>query len=274
MESVVVPTRPAPVSTPTPETHALGETIAALAARIHAATYELLVMLREFDAREGWNTGFLSCAHWLHWRTGFDLGACREKVRVARALAALPLVSGEMQRGRLSYAKVRAMTRVATPESEQALLDLALAGTSAQVERFVRAWRRVDRVEAARQADARHLSRELSTWVDDDGMVVIRARLAPEVGAVVQRALQAASDRLFREASSAEEVQVLTDEVTPRQRRADALVRLAEAALAGDLEAGAAGDRYQVVVHIDHTVTDGRASWMSTTDRTRVRRPQ
>ena len=65
MESVVVPTRPTPVSTPTPQTHALGETIAALAARIHAATYDLLVLLREFDTREGWNNGFLSCAHWL-----------------------------------------------------------------------------------------------------------------------------------------------------------------------------------------------------------------
>ncbi len=193
------------------------------------------------------------------WRTSFDLGACREKVRVARALAALPLVSAEMQRGRLSYAKVRAITRVATPKSEQGLLDLALAGTSAQVERCVRAWRRVDRVEAAWQADTCHLSRELSTWVDDDGMVVIRARLAPEAGTVVQRALQAASDRLFREAYGAEEVRALTDEETPRQRRADALVRLAEAALAGDLEAGASGDRYQVVVHLDHTVADGRA---------------
>src|SRR6185436_13992453 len=55
----------------------LGEAIADLAARIHAATYELLVMLREFDACSGWSNGFLSCAHWLHWRTGIDLGAAR-----------------------------------------------------------------------------------------------------------------------------------------------------------------------------------------------------
>ena len=128
------------------DTDALGETIAALAARLHAATYELLVLLAEFDARTGWNNGFLSCAHWLHWRTGIDLGAAREKVRVARALPALPLVSARMQRGQLSYAKVRALTRVATPENEQALVDFALAGTAAHVERFVRAWRRVDRV--------------------------------------------------------------------------------------------------------------------------------
>ena len=70
-----------------------------MAARIHAATYELLVLLREFDQRTGWNNGFVSCAHWLHWRTGIALGAAREKVRVAHALAALPLVSATMQRG-------------------------------------------------------------------------------------------------------------------------------------------------------------------------------
>ena len=184
-------------------TDGLGEVIAELAARLHAATYELLVLLREFDERAGWNNGFLSCAHWLHWRTGIDLGAAREKVRVAKALTTLPRVSAAMHRGAISYAKVRALTRVATPQNETALLDFALAGTAAHVERFVRAWRRVDRVEAAREAEVRHLRRELSTWVDDEGMVVIRGRLTPEIGAVVQRALEAAADRLFREATGA-----------------------------------------------------------------------
>ena len=78
-----------------------------------------------------------------------------------------------------------------------------MAGTAAHVERFVRAWRRVDRVQEARETEVRHLRRELSTWVDDDGMVVIRGRLTPELGAVVQRALEAAADRLFREAAGA-----------------------------------------------------------------------
>src|SRR5688572_33211929 len=96
----------------------LGDAIATLAARLHAATYELLVLLREFDACAGWNNGCLSCAHWLHWRTGIDLGAAREKVRVARALAILPRISAAMQRGALSYAKVRALTRIATPANE------------------------------------------------------------------------------------------------------------------------------------------------------------
>jgi hypothetical protein len=158
----------------TRDTEKLGEAIAQLAARIHAATYELLVLLRQFDDAAGWNCGFLSCAHWLHWRTGIALSAAREKVRVARALAVLPLIGGAMQRGALSYAKVRAITRVATPENEMKLLDAAHCATAAQVERLVRAWRHVDRIAAAQETAVRHQQRHLETWVDDDGMMVIR----------------------------------------------------------------------------------------------------
>ena len=175
-------------------------------------------------------------------------GAAREKVRVAHALAALPRLSATMQRGAISYAKVRALTRVATPDNEAALLDLAQAGTAAHVERFARAWRRVDQVTAATQAESRHLHRHLSTWVDDDGMVVIRGRLTPEVGAVVQRALDAAADQLRRETPAVPQAGSLSEEVTPAQRRADALGLLAEAALSADLDRGSAGDRYQVVL--------------------------
>ena len=156
-----------------------------------------------------------------------------------------------MQRGQISYAKVRALTRVATPENERALLDLALAGTAAHVERFVRAWRRVDRVVAAKHTETQHLNRQLSTWVDDDGMVVIRGRLTPEVGAVVQRALEAAADRLFRDAAHASTGNAMAEDLTPAQRRADALALLAESALAANVDGGTAGDRYQVVLHVN-----------------------
>ena len=119
----------------------LGEAIADIAASIHAAVYQLLVLQREFDDREGWNTGFHSCAHWLSWRTGIEMGAAREKVRVARAIPNLPLLAAALQRGEISYAKVRALTRIATPENEVKLLAVAHHGTAAQVERLVRAWR-------------------------------------------------------------------------------------------------------------------------------------
>lgn len=155
-----------------------------------------------------------------------------------------------MRAGQLSYAKVRALTRVATTDNEHALMTVALAGTAAQVERFARAWRRVDEAEFGNDTRARHLRRQLAMWVDDDGMVIIRGRLAPEVGAVVQRAVEAAADRLFREGRVAPTGGSVAEEVTSAQRRADALALLAEAALATDLDTASAGDRYQVVVHV------------------------
>ncbi len=238
------------------EVDRLGESIAELSARIQAATYELLVLIRDFDEREGWSdgfNGFRSCAHWLNWRTGLDLGAAREKVRVARALAELPRLSEAMQRGTLSYSKVRALTRVATLVNEAELLDFARCATAAHVERLVRAWRRVDRVAGATDDRRRHETRHLETWVDEDGMVVIRGRLSPEVGAVLRCALEAAADRLHQEArAAAEEDGGL--ETSAGQRRADALGLMAESALAGDLDRGTAADRYQVVVHVDEGV--------------------
>ena len=243
-------------SGPRAEMELLADRIAELSARIQAATYELLVLIHQFDQREGWS-GFASCAHWLSWRIGLAPGAAREKVRVARALADLPLLSDAMRRGVVSYSKVRAVTRVATPETEQTLLDVALAGTAAHVEQVVRAWRRVDRTAEAADDRRRHASRVLHTWVDDDGMVVIRGRLAPEVGAVVRLALEAALDEQRRAAAPREPGEPdPVDEavgVAPSfgQRQADALGMVAECALAGDLDGGTAGDRYQVVVHAD-----------------------
>ena len=235
------------------EIEQLGDAIAELSARIQAATYELLVLIRQFEESGGWNNGCLSVAHWLNWRTGLDLGAAREKVRVARALADLPLLSAAMQRGQLSYSKVRALTRVATRENERRLLDFARCGTAAHVERLVRAWRRVDRAAEAKDEQRRHERRELRTWVDDAGMVIIRGRLSPEAGALVVRALEAASERLRQDAA---ETDPHTEEVTSGQRRADALGLIAESALAADLDRGTAGDRYQVVVHVDEGVLE------------------
>jgi hypothetical protein len=93
----------------------LGDEIATLSAHLDAAPARLLTLIREFDARGGWNTGIRSCAHWLAWRVGLDLHAARERVRVARALGTLPRLAEALARGELSYAKLRALTRVATP---------------------------------------------------------------------------------------------------------------------------------------------------------------
>src|SRR6202795_3677001 len=93
---------------PIAEMDRLGDEIAKLSAHLDAAGAHLLELIREFDAREGWNTGFCSCAHWLNWRVGLDLGAARERVRVARALGALTVLDDSLRRGAVSYSKVRA----------------------------------------------------------------------------------------------------------------------------------------------------------------------
>src|SRR6266536_5432077 len=116
----------------------LGDEIAELSAHLDAATARLLDLIREFDARGGWSNGFRSCAAWLTWRVGLDAGAARERVRVARALEALPLLAQALARGELSYSKIRALTRVATQETEERLLGVGRGGTAAQVERIVR----------------------------------------------------------------------------------------------------------------------------------------
>src|SRR5690606_14642407 len=109
------------------EAEALGDELALLAAHIAAATCRFLVLLGEFDAREGWGgAGILSCAHWLGWRCGMSPGTAREHVRVARALRDLPLTVEAFGAGRLSYSKVRAITRVASPDTEADLLNTAL----------------------------------------------------------------------------------------------------------------------------------------------------
>ncbi len=231
---------------------ALGERIARLSAQLQAATYQLLVMLRDFDQRGGWNGGFRSCAHWLNWRTGLELGAAREKVRVAHALATLPLLSSAMSRGEISFSKVRALTRVATSGNEEELLTFAKAGTAAHVEKVVRAWRRVDRLAEQEHEQLRYTSRYLRAYTDEDGMVVVQARLAPEAGAALLRALDAAAVKLHGADVSAETSGRANGEApTAEQSRADALGLVAESALAGGLDPGTRGDRYQVVVHVD-----------------------
>jgi hypothetical protein len=253
----------------------LADEIARLAAHLHAARSRLLALVAEFDRREGWKAGgHRSCAHWLAFRAGYDLRTARDHVRVARSLETLPATGEAMGRGRLSYSQVRALTRVATPETEDDLLELAEGVPTPKLERMVRAWKKGTRQdEAAREREC-HRRRRLSVFPDDDGMYVVRGRLEPEVGALFMRALERATDALYRReraegdgpagGSTAGSTGRSTEPLSPRQarqeaarRRADALGLLAERALAagfGDEDApisGTRAERYQVFVHVD-----------------------
>jgi Domain of unknown function (DUF222) len=122
-------------------TDRLADEIAELAAHVDAATHRLLTLIGRFDEAGGWaDHGALTCAHWLSWRVGLDLGAAREHVRVARALPDVPLIADALRRGQISYSKVRALTRVATPENEAALLAMARSSTASQLERICRGY--------------------------------------------------------------------------------------------------------------------------------------
>jgi hypothetical protein len=174
---------------------ALERKITDLCAQINAAGYRLLQLIAELDDEAPWGAwGLASCAHWLNWRCGIGMNAVREKVRVAHALKQLPQIAASFAMGELSFSKVRAVTRIANPENEKELLDLALHATAAQVEKLVSAYRRVGRLEEREWAVAQHASRELNYYYDDDGSLVIRARLPAEEGAVVLQALDAAMD--------------------------------------------------------------------------------
>jgi hypothetical protein len=233
--------------------------IAELSAHLDAATARLLDLIREFDARGGWSKGFPSGAAWLTWRVGLGRGAAREHVRVARALGTLPLLAQALARGELSYAKVRALTRVATPETEERLLAVGRAGTAEHVERIVRGWRQMDRQAEAREAARQHASRALQVYPDSDGTVIVRGRLTAEVGAVLVQALAAAREALYQRARGQEadagpgDVPAGTSP-TLAQTQADALALLAETALHHGVDPSAPGERYQVVVHVDAEV--------------------
>ena len=241
---------PAPV---TARLEALEEEIVFLAAHLHAAEHRFLALIAEYDRLRGWELGgHRSCAHWLAFRTGFDLGACRERVRAARALANLPLTSASMSRGELSFSKVRALSRVATPENEGDLLDLARGCTAAQLERVVRGFKLGSRQDEVERERERLESRRLSVFPDDEGMYVVKGRLTPEQGALLMRAVEAASDSLYREKSVSAE----TSSQGSARLRADALALLAERALAAGFGesapvSGTKAERYQVLLHVD-----------------------
>jgi hypothetical protein len=166
--------------------HERMDRVAVLFGEITAATRDFLAALARSDHHRDWeDEGFGSCAEWLAWRIGITRGTANEKVRAARALEHLPLVSDAMARGELSFTKVRALTRAATPENEAELLTFARASSAANLERLVRGWKTLGRVDEAQQERIRHNRRCFSVSPDERGMYVVRGRLTPEVGAAL-----------------------------------------------------------------------------------------
>ena len=263
----------------------LGEEIATLSAHMDAAAHHLLACIRRFDQALGWQEkGFVSCAHWLSFRVGWDPATAREWLRVARALGSLPAIDEALRTAQLSYAKVRALTRVATSANEARLLDMALLATASQLERLCRGYRGVlDGKEPPRLEDRSVRSRLLP-----GGMVKIELVLVPDEADLVLRAVERARQVQAQEmkvqekapeapaepGAPAEPIAAASPEVTPGEldvsaetpwpTRADGAVKVAEAFLAGHPVTGTGGERFQVVVHLDQEVLGPDGDWAAT----------
>ena len=235
----------------------LDRDIVNLSFHINAATYELLVLVREFDERAGWlQCGLTNCADWLHWRCDLSMSAAREKVRVAHALKTLPMIASSFSTGELSYSKVRPLTRVARTDNEESLLTFALQTTASRVEERCRELRcgTVDSVDEAHRA---HANRSLRVFRNAErGTMSITVELPLETGELLEKAL----DRARYERAPARDC---VDE-SWSTLQADALVTIANAYLSGNGEASACtSDNYLVTVHVDQSALangDGRSS--------------
>jgi hypothetical protein len=278
-----------PVPLQTMSINDLESELLGLAGHIAAAECRFLQLLTEFDDRNGWaGDGIRSCAHWLSWRAGMSLRTAVEHLRVARALQSLPRISEAFAAGRISYSKVRAITRiagsdkatltrlaaaiaaggselrhttVADPETaERVLLNLALHGTASHVETVVRAVRR-------RHTPPENLAarRSLSWHWDEDGSLILRGRLTPDTGAALIAAIEAllpARDPITHPAPAPpEDLDERAREQEPgpavdrvAARRADALLTLVNGGGDETVERGNA----QVLVHLDATTGAAR----------------
>jgi hypothetical protein len=226
---------------------ALDHNIHTLCTHINAATYELLVMIREFDERAGWlQWTFKSCAEWLAWRCDLSMTTAREKVRVAHALKTLPAISESFASGELSYAKVRELTRVADLENEQALLDFALRTTATNVADRCRELRNGGPLSTDTAARA-FANRSLRIRRDQGrGMMTITVDLPMDSGELVEKALDKARD---------DESPVAPDleNASWSARQADAFVNMAKASLSGEANTST----HLVTIHVDQTALAG-----------------
>jgi Domain of unknown function (DUF222) len=243
--------------------------ICELAGHLTAATCRFLELVADFDNREGWASWQMpSCAAWLSWKCQIAPGTAREHVRVARALPGLPLIRAEFAAARLSYAKVRALTRIADADNEADLARMALPMTAGQLERFARAHRRVTDADGARSRSRRQLR---WGWVDDHEFS-FRGQLPPEQAAVVLQALRAAMDDLEHPHDDQDDVPAETrgealarqdqrdgtawgqPQPPPRRKEdteslADALVGICAGYLAGRASQADNPDAYHVIIH-------------------------
>jgi hypothetical protein len=261
----------------------LDTAIRTLARQMNIETYRMLMLVREFDDRFGWQKwGLGNCAEWLAWRCELSLSAAREKVRTAHALREMPAISAAFEDGRLSYSKVRALTRVVEYHDEESLLSYALQVSAEQVEQRCREIRNASPEKSVGGAWRAWEHRSLIVWRDRArGMMKITVELPIEDGEVIANAIERVADTgdaaLGLEFAAARKAAGVRESAANGwlAQQADALLAIAKASLAGgdtniahdancaraDEKPGArsasVADHYQVVVHVDDSALRG-----------------
>lgn len=230
-------------------TERLEAEITELAGQLAAGECRWLLLVAEFDRREAWRQwGCASIVNWLSWQCGLDARSARERVRVARALLEHGAIREAFAAGSLSYSKVRAITRIATAETEVGLVGMARHATAAQIERIVAAYRRVFDPALRDAANRAHTERSLHYDRDDDHTCA-RLRTTHDDGALFRGALDQLVERSVRQ-------RPLADGETIAQRRADVLVETVARAAQHDSDttSRSPADRHLVVVNVDASV--------------------
>jgi len=264
----------------------------------NAIEYQFINLLAEFDELEGWaGDGVKSFAHWLNWRCGMGAVVAREKVRVARKLRDLPRIDAAFRDGEVCYTQVRAMTRVATAETEEYLLFIAKQGTARHIEQAVRRYdwcKHRDAYESG-ELDEYRTTPRLNWHQDEFGMYSFYACLPGEEGELVVKALEKMLDEIREDRTenvsreTVEQLEASQDNEDIKEHdgenvsretqlavadykypvgQATALARLAEHYLASD-ETNSLADKYQVLVHvndneahIDHKIEQGPCCYL------------
>ncbi len=224
----------------------LEQALISFSERLNGMEYEQLLLIREFDIRQGWRAWhFNNCAEWLNFKCGIAIATAREKVRVARALFDLPECSHAFSDGKLSYSKARSLTRIADAATEKSLLAFALPATASQVDEHCQQIRNAQRRQSTKDANRAHQARYFSRSIHGDGSMTISVQLPREAADLVMKAIDIAVEL---------DANAKADEATFVQQQADALVEVARGFLAGGGDnPSSTADHYQVMVHVDES---------------------
>lgn len=161
----------------------IGRRHAALAAALH----DLLSDLAAFDDEELWRAdGATDMVSWLTYELGLLPRTARAWLEVMRRLEELPGLRARLASGELSFDQVRVLCRIATPDDEIELAEMAAEMTAAEMERLVRKAREIPKEQLVEDEPHRSLA---WWWGHDERFMHLEGKLPAAEGALVERAL-------------------------------------------------------------------------------------